>query len=116
MWLNRRNTFTGRLYRCVRASQAGSRAIKTPCRLSQACMALDGSSPALLPEHDTPSSMAMMRNGNADVLLHEAPFAMCCKGLQIRSLLGRRSRMTCACRGSPENACHKHTLRCAAEK
>lgn len=24
MWLNRRNTFTGRLYRCVRASQAGT--------------------------------------------------------------------------------------------
>ena len=23
MWLNRRNTFTGRLYRCVRGSQAG---------------------------------------------------------------------------------------------
>ena len=63
MWLNRRNTFTGRLYRCVRASQAGTQVVKMPCRLSQACMALGGSSPAMLPEHETPSSMAMMPMG-----------------------------------------------------
>ena len=51
MWLNRRNTFTGRLYRCVRASYAGTLVVEMPCRLSQACMALERQLP-MLPERE----------------------------------------------------------------
>ena len=35
MWLNRHNTFTGRLYRCARARQAGKLAYPGPCRLGK---------------------------------------------------------------------------------